>query len=258
MRSPNTWLRIGAAFALLLALVVPVGAESPQMELGLGVGMVPDYEGSDDYEAVPLLHARVGWDSGRYVNFTGNVLAANLLAGDTWELGPMVQLIGERDDVDSDAVDAMEEVDTSVMTGIFGRWKIGDAYLRAHALQDLADGNDGFVFQVGGGWNWRMSPTFRMTLDVFTTWADDDYMEAYFEVDAADALRSGLPAYGADSGFKDLGVNLTTRCSPWEHWNFLGLFGYSRLVEDAEDSPVVDDEGDANQFRAGLIVVYDF
>jgi outer membrane protein len=34
--------------------------------------------------------------------------------------------------------------------------------------------------------------------------------------------------------------------------------GYKRLVGDAEDSPVVDDEGDANQFVAGAFAIYKF
>ena len=37
-----------------------------------------------------------------------------------------------------------------------------------------------------------------------------------------------------------------------------GIASYTRLVGDAEDSPVVDDVGNANQFFSGLIIVYNF
>ena len=77
-------------------------------------------------------------------------------------------------------------------------------------------------------------------------------------LDAADAARSGLQTFDADSGFKDLGLNLTASFKPWEHWGLMGLVSYKRLLDDAEDSPVVDDEGDANQLMGGILVTYTF
>jgi outer membrane scaffolding protein for murein synthesis (MipA/OmpV family) len=44
-----------------------------------------------------------------------------------------------------------------------------------------------------------------------------------------------------------------TTFKPWEHWGFMGLLGYKRLIGDAEDSPVVEDEGEANQFSGGCL-----
>ncbi len=38
----------------------------------------------------------------------------------------------------------------------------------------------------------------------------------------------------------------------------MGLLSYKHLLGDAEDSPVVDDEGDANQFSGGILVFYKF
>jgi outer membrane scaffolding protein for murein synthesis (MipA/OmpV family) len=38
----------------------------------------------------------------------------------------------------------------------------------------------------------------------------------------------------------------------------MGLVSYKRLLDDAEDSPVVDDEGDANQLMGGILVTYTF
>jgi len=47
------------------------GAEEPeksyQAAVGLGLAVLPDYEGSDDYEALPCPYLRVHWRSGRYM-----------------------------------------------------------------------------------------------------------------------------------------------------------------------------------------------
>jgi outer membrane scaffolding protein for murein synthesis (MipA/OmpV family) len=36
----------------------------------------------------------------------------------------------------------------------------------------------------------------------------------------------------------------------------MGLFSYKTLLNDAKDSPVVDDEGDNNQFTLGVMATY--
>jgi outer membrane protein len=134
------------------------------------------------------------------------------------------------------------------MVGLFGSVKLDDWYVRIHGIQDMFDGNDGFLLQIGGGYNWFYSDIFSMKFDVFSTYASEDYMEAYFEVDAQDSARSGLRQYTeADAGIKDVGLAINANCHPYENWSFKGTISYKKLLEDAEDSPVVDDEGDASQ-----------
>lgn len=53
-------------------------------------------------------------------------------------------------------------------------------------------------------------------------------------------------------------INCHTSFRPWQHWGFMGLVSYKRLLDDAEDSPVVDDEGDENQLMGGILVTYSF
>ena len=43
-----------------------------------------------------------------------------------------------------------------------------------------------------------------------------------------------------------------------ERWSVTGVGRYARLLSDAEDSPVVDDRGDANQFVVGLLANFSF
>ena len=41
-------------------------------------------------------------------------------------------------------------------------------------------------------------------------------------------------------------------------WNLVFAVTYTRLLGDAADSPVVDDEGSENQFMGGILVTYTF
>ena len=40
--------------AIVLTLAIPTSAMAVEWSLSAGAGIAPDYEGSDDYEAVPL------------------------------------------------------------------------------------------------------------------------------------------------------------------------------------------------------------
>ena len=77
-------------------------------------------------------------------------------------------------------------------------------------------------------------------------------------IDEKNSLKSGLDTFKADSGIKDIGLTVPVLYSPWDHWSIMGVAAYKRLLDDAEDSPVVDDEGDKNQFVAGALLVYRF
>ena len=103
-----------------------------------------------------------------------------------------------------------------------------------------------------------MSRTWVIGINGFTTWADDDYMTAYFGVDRRNSLRSGIKEYDADSGFKDVGITVPIRYNASEHWSIMGVAGFKKLIGDAEDSPIVSDEGDDNQLFGGAFVIYRF
>ena len=83
-------------------------------------------------------------------------------------------------------------------------------------------------------------------------------MDTYFGVIWGDSVRSGLPRNSADSGFKDIGISLTGNYKFNKSWGLLGSVGYTRMLGDAEDSPLVNDVGDESQLKAVVAVTYTF
>jgi outer membrane protein len=225
---------------------------------GLGVGYAPDYEGSNDYEAVPLIQARINWQQGYFLSLLGNTLRANLVPSRNWHLGPVARYRMERDDVDDDRIDDMEEVDAAVELGVFGAYSDERWLLRLTVLKDVADGHDGSLVELGLGYKIPLQERGKLTLFATSTYADSDYMDAYFGIDAADAAASGLSTYDADSGFKDLSAGLAWQYNFNRQWGMLAFAKYTRLLGDAEDSPVVDDAGDAGQSLVGVVFNYRF
>jgi outer membrane protein len=259
-------MKTGKAFVAFLAVVfifltvVDFNHEVQAADItgGLGIGIVPDYEGSDDYEILPFPLLIVKWDDHRSINWVGTKAQANLIPSETWKGGVVLEYIKKRDDVDDKRVKSMDKVDASLMTGgflgyHFNAWNVG-----IEAMTDMIDGNDGSIIRLNGGYKIPVDDVWNVSLGAFTTWASDDYMEAYFEVDARDSALSGLKQFNADSGFKDIGGSVTVSYSQWDPWGVKGLLRYARLVGDAKDSPVTDDRGSAGQVVFGLLATYNF
>lgn len=253
---------------LLLGLILPIVVTAQaamaveRLELGLGVAAAPDYEGSEDYVPVPLPYARVDLDSGQFLYLQGNHLRGldvktNVLPDDIYRVGPLLQYIPERDDVDNNKVDRMKDVDTSVMFGLFAGFEIERWTAEIEARQDVAGGN-GFLLTLNAGYNMPLSAGWNLSFIVSTTYADGDYMNSYFSVDGGDSRRSGLDKFNADSGFRDVGLELMAHYNFYGNWNAMALARYTRLIGDAADSPIVDDEGSANQFFGGILFIYSF
>ncbi|MDX2441642.1 MAG: MipA/OmpV family protein [Desulfobacterales bacterium] len=250
---------LGLAILILSTLMTNgVQAQGPKMVVGLGAAVAPDYEGSDDGEGVPLILFNAEWDNHMSVSIMGTSARVNLLPHPFFRAGLAMEYIKKRDDVDNDAVDALPDVDTSFMAGGFFGFDYQGWNGSIELMTDVADGNDGSIARLKGGYEMQINKAMKLNLGIFTTWADDDYMESYFSVSEAGSIVSGLDTYNADSGLKDVGLNVSVHYTPWQHWGIMGVLVYKRLLNDAEDSPVVDKEGNENQATFGIMATYRF
>jgi outer membrane scaffolding protein for murein synthesis (MipA/OmpV family) len=224
--------------------------------VGLGVGAVPDYEGSDDSKGVPMLMLKGNYDSGRSFTLMGPNLRVNVVPSKLYSFGPVLNYRMRRDGVSNDSVDAMKTVDAAFEAGIFGGVDIDNFLLGAEFLADVSDEHDGTLTQLSAGYRWKARTDLSITPKLFTTYADSDYMDTYFGVNQDNRGSSSLSDFKADSGFKDAGISLIVNYTPWEHWGIMGLLSYSALLNDAKDSPLVDDKGNDKQMSFGLMGTY--
>ncbi|WP_027716614.1 MipA/OmpV family protein [Desulfuromonas sp. TF] len=248
----------GPAMARDIDVTAAEGVGLKQTVLGLGVAAIPDYEGSDEYEAAPLLQVRFNWTNNMYFSLLGNTARANLIPSDSWHFGPLLRYRAERDDVENDRVDRLEDVDAAVEAGAFLSYNLPNWVFSISAAQDVADAHDGYVVDLGAGYRHKLQDRTMLTLFVQTTYASEDYMDTYFGIDTADAARSGLNTFEADSEWKDVGVGVLVQHNFSPNWGLLGAAKYTKLLGDASDSPIVDEEGEENQGLIGFILNYRF
>ncbi len=231
--------------------------------LGLGIAAAPDYEGSEDYEPVPLLFLDAERNDNLSIKIRGTRVRANLVPDSVFRAGPVLEYRFKRGNVENDQVDDLQSVDGTVELGAFVGVEVpltGDNAWGAtfEGLQGTGGGHSGFLANLELFYKTRFGESWNLRLGADSTWASEDYMDAYFGIDGADSARSGLDTFDADADIKDASLSLRLNYQISGGWGAGLITRYTRLLGDAEDSPVVDDVGDANQFFSGLFGYYTF
>lgn len=243
--------------------------------VGAAVVAVPDYEGSDGYAAtvLPLIDIRqpgflflegasvnpndgmasVGWNA---LNFTYSAGSEEKLR---LSLGPLVRYSGGRDQDDNDVLNGLGDIDGSAGVGAFFEASAGPWSADMTAVpQDAGGSGDGILVAFGAKYTAQVNDRFVVSTGISSSWGDDDYMQGFYGVTSSQAISSGLAVFDADSGFKDVGVQLGASYEIAENWLISGQVGYQRLLNDAADSPLVDDNGSPDQVRVLLGAAYRF
>ena len=134
----------------------------------------------------------------------------------------------------------------------------GDASLDLdfEVLIDVSSGHNGSLFTPSVSYSRPLNTRWNLGLGANVTYADGDYMSHYFSINSGDSARSGLKEFDADADFKDTALYASLSWVWTERWHVHGVAQYKRMLGDAEDSPIVDDEGDENQFFGAVALTY--
>ncbi len=256
--------RILVVAAATIPLFVTQPSLGAEFSVGLGAAWLPDYEGSDDHGPVPLwsLGASELYHPETYVQVRGTRLESNFLPHDRLRLGIVADYLFDYSSVEDDLVARLSEPEDAVQAGFalgydFSRHPGEEYLLEVEATYDVLNGNGGLV-----------TPRFRARLpvgngyflsgDVAGTWASGEYSSNRFGISEADAARSGLQAFDAGAGVKDVTLNLSLSYAVGGGWVMTGFTRYRRLLTDAADSPIVDGRGTADLFSGGALISYRF
>ncbi|MFB9948963.1 MipA/OmpV family protein [Rhizobium puerariae] len=220
--------------------------------VGAGVMYAPKYEGSDEFEFVPIpmisaTFGRLTIDPG---GLSIDVLEANgfkVTVKGGYELG------GGRDEDDSKHLRGLGDIDAGGVVGTKISYETGPLEFYA-SVDKTIGGSDGLVGQVGANISHHYD-RFIFSAGASATFADDNHMESYFGVTAAQSARSGLRQYEAGAGLKRFDIEASVTYMATEHWLVRGQAGVGFLTGDAKDSPIVQDDV---QPSAMLMVGYKF
>ncbi|HYN37760.1 MAG TPA: MipA/OmpV family protein [Rhodospirillales bacterium] len=239
--------------------------------VGLGIGVSPDYEGSGSYQFGLVPFGRFSYlEHQQYLEFGPNPgsrtyqARLNVLPYEGIEMGPMLTYRPGRKNVESQAVRRLPNIDNGAEAGGFarywlpldlGRQRVG---VDLAGAADISGAYDGWWMQPGLIYKAGVSESVSVTGRLYADYADKDYMQTYFGINANQSARSGLRERDADDGFKDVGLTLAVNWQFAKHWFTGASATYERLIADAASSPVTRNAGNQNQGSGGVFVGYKF
>jgi len=238
--------------------------------IGAGVGYAPDYEGSDDYEYMFLPSLNVSHNDLVFLDSNRMAIGVNAVRNNNFRLGPMVKYRGGRDEGDNNALRGLGDIDYSLELGIFAEATFGNITIGLDMSQDISEGHEGFVADLGAAYKFQMSPKLRASVGTSLTWADSNYMSTFFGMTNAQCSAfeanttldcpgvAGNERYDADSGIKDVGLSANMTYSFTPNIATTGIVSFKRLMEEAADSPLVEGAGSKDQFFLGVLMSYRF
>lgn len=232
-----------------------------QVMLGAGAIYAPDFEGSDEFEVQPFPFISVEYRDLAYIR--GPEIGVNIIRLKPSEdfaikAGPLVRYRRDRKEKRNTDLRGLGDVDTAIEAGGALAFEYRQAWVRVSLAKDVASGHEGLVGEGEAGIRFNLSDSLHASATVKASWADKDYMGTYFGVTAAQAVRSGLPVYRAESGLKDVGAGLNLSYMLGRNWMVTAVSGYSRLMGDAADAPLVVRRGSPDQWIGGLFIAYRF
>ncbi|MHA7819955.1 MAG: MipA/OmpV family protein [Erythrobacter sp.] len=250
--------------------------------VGIGIGLVPSYSGSDDYRVfpLPLVVGRIG---GVGISPNGPGFNLDLLSdppargpggassGSSFSFGPSFRLRNDRNgDIGDDVVELAGELDTAFEIGANagvsfpGVFRRGDRLgVSAQVGWDVAGAHEGMLIQPGVSYFTPVGRAASLQFAASASFVDDDYADYYYSVSQAQSAASGLPQFSAEGGLDSLGTTaIATLDLDGNALNgglsLYAIGGYSRVMGDGADTPYTSIRGSADQFIGGIGVGYTF
>ncbi len=205
-----------------------------------GVMYQPKYEGSDELELVPIPMISLNFGDRVTVDPGGVSVDVLEFKGVKFALQGGYDLGGGRDEEDSAHLKGLGDIDAGGIVGGTLTYELGRVELVA-SLDKTFGGSDGLQGTVGANVS-HFYNGFLLSAGASATFADDNYMQTYFGVTAAQSVSSGLPQYEASAGLKRLDIEASVTYMATENWLIRGQAGVGFLSGDAKDSPIVQDD----------------
>ncbi len=267
---------------VMLIAAVPAAAQEPedrnQLTLGIGAGIVPSYEGSDDSRVIPGVFLR-GRVAGHPFFTRGTALFVDLIPNETADgidigVGPVAGArLNRTGSIGDDRVKALGELDAAwELGGWAGIAKTGvvtSAYdnlsFRVSWVNDVAGAHGSYVITPAIDYGTPLSATTYVGLSLSANYVGKGYGGYYYDIGAAGSQASGLAAYdaaGRKAGFARFNAGLAAGKSlsgdVRKGWALFALGGYSRLLGRYADSPIVADAGSRDQWMGAVGLAYTF
>jgi len=223
--------------------------------MGMGLGAMPDYIGSDDYRLrlVPLIDVRF---RDRWV-LQGTKFRVNILNHKVFKAGPLVKYKFGRKESRNPLLAGMGDINNTLQVGAFidVQTELVIANLEYRKALGAGQGSEVLMLLAHGLYrqdDWLVVAGWR------ARWRSGRNMMTNFGINDAQAQATGLDVYIPKSGFAQSELNIVTRYQVNDLLRVEALVGGGLVLGSAADSPLVKGNGSAFQAIAGVGFRYSF
>lgn len=243
-------LMAGALGVLALTTATTAQADDHMYErpwdltLGAITLFSPEYKGSDETETrvLPMVEASYYLDEQRSLFFgMKDGLGYNYSYNDMLDAGVAVHYRSGRDSSDDTFLAGMEDLDDAAELNAYVSMKNGPFNAGVELSKGVTGDNGGLQLRLNAGADKKLAKKLRGGLGVSVAYSDDEYMEDYFSVSAAEAT-AGRAAYDAGSGFSEAEFSGNLIYMHDKHHMGMLNASYGVLMGDAGDSSLTQDE----------------
>ena len=238
--------------------------------IGGGAGFEPLYEGSGKYRAFPfpIISYNSGKPGPRRFEFRAlDDIRLHVLRTGRFSFGPIAGYSFGRDEDDSSSLRDLGDIDGGLILGGFAAYEFhkaedvswsADVGISTQVTGDAFDVSNrldhGYVVDLGLTGDYAVSDQLNIETRFGTIYASDNYMRTHFGIStaqaaAAAAVGNPIGAFDADAGFKNVYAEVSMAYELTENIQLRAGAGYSRLLNDAADSPITEDK---NQFSGSI------
>jgi outer membrane protein len=246
-----------AAVLTVSAPALAQDADDVRVRVGVGGQVKPKFPGSDDHSVQPLIDFDIARSTNPFAfESPDDAFSIRLYSRNGLAFGPAANLQGKRKDSDVGA--PVGDVKRTIEVGGFAEYLPSETVRLRADLRKGINGHNGLVGSLGADRIWRDGDRYVFSVGPRVLFSDAKFQRAYFGIDNAHALASGLPAYRPDGGVYAVAAasGLSYQFNP--RFGAFGYARYERLVGDAAKSPIVRELGSRNQISGGVGLSYTF
>lgn len=206
--------------------------------VGAGVVIAPVFAGSGEGKVRGLPMVDISNPDSPFFLNTYKGLGARFAPAPRWEAGVALQYVPGRDEGDDSHLRGLGDINDTAGIDAFASYALSEKVKLEGDIRQELGGSEGWTARVGVAGVQPLNEKTRLTGGVGATLGSDRYMQDWYGVNVTQAARSGLPAFNASAGFRDVGVKVGVIHALNDKVSLNAGAGYAVLLGDAKDSPV--------------------
>lgn len=207
--------------------------------VGLGVRAAPRYQGADESKTRGIPAFSYQWSNGFFAGGSDGLLGYQHKATERLQLGAALGMDEGRAASDSRDLTGMGDVTSRTTLNLHAKLALS-SQLEISAATQMGSGIDakGGLVQLGASYGMPLTSATRVRLHVKATWANDDYMQDYFGVNARQSADTGYKAYTPGAGLRDITLGVGVQHPFSRQWMLFGGLSHTTLSDAASASPL--------------------